>query len=122
MPVGVLSDPHRGTGRTTRQLEHCRDGSLFVWCTTDLWAVKNICMRIGGTFNAKESIWTKLDGSRVRIARASVLTELCQADKYRGYEFTGVTVDHAFEGADYECAQLLLSRVRKTVDTNHPHG
>lgn len=121
MPVGVL-ELHRGTGRTTRQLEHCLDGSLFIWCNQDLHYVKNLCMRIGGTFNTMESIWTKTDGSRVRIARASVLTDLPQAEKYRGYEFTGITADHAFQGARIECVRLLISMVRKPLDTNQHRG
>jgi hypothetical protein len=122
MPVGVLADEHRGTGRTTRQLERCRDGSLFVWCTQDLSAVIRLCMRIGGKFHHVESIWTKPDGSVVRIARSSVLTDLAEADKYRGYEFTGLTVDHAFQGSQYECGELLRSRVRKPLDTKQDQG
>jgi hypothetical protein len=122
MPVGVLADEHRGTGRTTRQLEQCQDGYLFVWCTSDLNYVYQLCVKIGGRINVTQSIWTKTDGSKVRIDRASVLTDRSQADKYHGYEFTGLTVDHALEGANYACAQLLLSRVRKSLDTNHQRG
>lgn len=106
-------DVNRGTGRTTRQLEQMKDESAFIWCTGMVGYVKSLCLRIGGTYNQARNVWTKTDGTIVRIFSRELLKPQ-SVDMIRSYLFREVVLDHAIILTDSElrCWDVVRERVR----------
>lgn len=111
----MAQDPHRGTGRTTRQLQWMKDQSCFIWGGYDLSPVRAICTRLGGQYNATEGVWTKDDGAVVHIYRRSILSDE-QVDRVYGLIFREVVLDHDLGpnlgGFEWKNYAKLMERVR----------
>lgn len=83
----------RRSGKTTEQLRELTDGAIFV-CHESPGYVYDLCAKIGGTVDQSQGVWTKLDGSVVRIFQQRRLLRFNQMHLLMSYEFKSLVADH----------------------------
>lgn len=92
----ISSAGPKGSGRTTAQLVRLPRGSMFFWCTSDIWYPRSLCH--------------KLNRADIKVFPRSHLDDYY---RFHGCRFPGADVDHAvlFSADEADCWEKIISLV-----------